>query len=72
MVRTEEEKQNQELNMRKKIIARQLKEKDKQETTKSKGRIVTACYDFQKRLNCPHGNVGLCYYKRKLSFITFS
>lgn len=45
---------------------------DKKEAVESKGKIITACFDFQKILNCPHGNVGLFYYKRKLSVHDFT
>ncbi|XP_047517963.1 uncharacterized protein LOC125058011 isoform X2 [Pieris napi] len=69
---TEEEKQKQELHMRNKTKAREVKANDKKEALESKGKIVTACFDFQKILNCPHGNVGLFYYKRKLSIYNFT
>ncbi|KAL0894337.1 hypothetical protein ABMA27_012963 [Loxostege sticticalis] len=63
----DEEKKKQEVNMQNKTIAREMKEKDKKDAIKSQGKIITACFDFQKILNCPHGNVELFYYKRKLS-----
>lgn len=69
---TEEEKQKQELHMSNKIKAREMKASDKKEALESGGKIVTACFDFQKILNCPHGNVGLFYYKRKLSIYNFT
>lgn len=49
-----------------------MKEKDKKDAIKSQGKIITDCFDFQKILNCPHGNVGLFYYKRKLSIHNFT
>lgn len=55
-----------------KIKAREMKANDKKEALESGGKIVTACFDFQKILNCPHGNVGLFYYKRKLSIYNFT
>lgn len=49
-----------------------MKEKDKEDAKKSEGKLITACFDFQKILNCPHGNVGVFYYKRKLSMYNFT
>lgn len=59
--------------MKNKTIAKEIKQKDKKEYSEveSKGKIITACFDFLKILNCPHGNVGLFYYKRKLSIYIF-
>ncbi|KAG6464304.1 hypothetical protein O3G_MSEX014426 [Manduca sexta] len=67
---TQEEKQ--EHHIRNKTKAREIKAIDKDEALDSKGKIVSACFDFQKILNCPHGNVGLFYYKRKLSIYNFT
>lgn len=69
---TEEEKKKQELHIYNKSKAREMKANDKKEALESGGKIVTACFDFQKILNCPHGNVGLFYYKRKLSIYNFT
>ena len=33
---------------------------------------VCATFDFQKMFNCPHGDVGLFYYKRNLSVYNFT
>lgn len=67
---TEEEKQ--ELHINNKIKAREMKVNDKKEALESGGEIVTACFDFQKILTCPHGNVRLFYYKRKLPIYNFT
>lgn len=69
---TEEDKQKQEQHLKSKTLSREMKEIDKNEAIKSNGKIITACFDFQKILNCPHGNVGLFYYKRKLSIFNFT
>lgn len=34
--------------------------------------MISATFDFQKILNSPHGDVGLLYYKRKLSVYNFT
>ncbi|KAL0830185.1 hypothetical protein ABMA28_003642 [Loxostege sticticalis] len=38
----------------------------------SRGSIVTAVFDFQKVLTCPHGEISILYYKRKLSAFNFT
>ncbi|XP_061721962.1 uncharacterized protein LOC133528554 isoform X1 [Cydia pomonella] len=55
-----------------KTQTRQMKSKDKQEAQASNGKIVTASFDFQKILNAPHGEIGVLYYKRKLSVFNFT
>lgn len=34
--------------------------------------MVTAVFDFEKVLQCPHGNINVFYYKRKLSSFNFT
>ncbi|CAH1634672.1 unnamed protein product [Spodoptera littoralis] len=34
--------------------------------------MVTAVFDFEKVLQCPHGNINIFYYKRKLSSYNFT
>lgn len=55
-----------------KKISRSLKSKDKIDAINSKGRIVCATFDFQKVLSCPHGQMSVLYYKRKLSCYNFT
>lgn len=50
-----------------KTIARELKSKDKADAALSNGLIVCATFDLQKVLSCPHGQMSILYYKRKLS-----
>lgn len=33
---------------------------------------LLAVFDFEKVLHCPHGNVSIFYYKRKLSSFNFT
>lgn len=69
---SEEEKQKHGEHLKRKQKARDIKDEDKADAIKSNGKIVMACFDFQKILNCPQGNVGLFYYKRKLSVLNFT
>lgn len=55
-----------------KNIARQLKNSDKTEAIQSNGTILCATFDFQKVLTCPHGQMSILYYKRKLSCYNFT
>lgn len=50
-----------------KKVSRQLKNKDKEDAAQSNGLIVCATFDLQKVLSCPHGQMSILYYKRKLS-----
>lgn len=55
-----------------KTIARQLKNSDKNAAVLSNGIILCATFDFQKVLSCPHGQMSVLYYKRKLSCYNFT
>uniref|UniRef100_A0A6P7GQ04 Uncharacterized protein LOC114345060 n=1 Tax=Diabrotica virgifera virgifera TaxID=50390 RepID=A0A6P7GQ04_DIAVI len=55
-----------------KTIARQLKKSDRTEAIQSNGSIICATFDFQKVLTCPHGQMSILYYKRKLSCYNFT
>jgi len=52
-----------------KKLARQAKDKVKL-LAKSDKTVIAACFDFQKVLNCPHGDVS--FYSRKLSLYNLS
>ncbi|XP_022824803.1 uncharacterized protein LOC111355254 [Spodoptera litura] len=68
---TEEQIQAHNKHLENKTIAREIKNNDKEQAIKSPD-TVCATFDFQKILNCPHGDVGLFYYKRKLSIFNFT
>ncbi|KAG6457883.1 uncharacterized protein LOC119190807 [Manduca sexta] len=55
-----------------KRMSRILKNTDKNDAINSNGRIVCATFDFQKVLSCPHGQMSVLYYKRKLSCYNFT
>ncbi|XP_026733787.1 uncharacterized protein LOC113498078 [Trichoplusia ni] len=55
-----------------KKIARAMKTADKESAKNSNGEIVCAVFDFEKVLTCPHGQVSIFYYKRKLSCLNFT
>lgn len=67
-----EEKEKYEAHQKAKKTARDMKEKDKRDAIESRGSIVTAVFDFQKVLTCPHGEISILYYKRKLSAFNFT
>lgn len=70
---TEQQKTEQEIHLQYKTLARSLKEINKTEAEKCQnGEIVTACFDMQKILTCPFGNVSIFYYKRKLNLYNFT
>ncbi|KAH9629615.1 hypothetical protein HF086_002551 [Spodoptera exigua] len=69
---TNEEIQKHKVHMDAKKIARAMKQKDKHDAIESQGSIVTAVSDFQKVLTCPHGQISIFYYKRKLSAYNFT
>ncbi|KAH9627837.1 hypothetical protein HF086_001733 [Spodoptera exigua] len=69
---TNEEIQKHKVHMDAKKIARAMKQKDKHDAIESQGSIVTAVFDFQKVLTCPHGQISIFYYKRKLSAYNFT
>uniref|UniRef100_A0A6P7G4Q1 Uncharacterized protein LOC114337629 n=1 Tax=Diabrotica virgifera virgifera TaxID=50390 RepID=A0A6P7G4Q1_DIAVI len=71
-VPTEEEKSKFDKHQDNKKVARHLKSQDKKEAIESEGKILTAVFDFEKVLTCPHGNVSIYYYKRKLSCLNFT
>ncbi|KAL4713498.1 hypothetical protein ACJJTC_010483 [Scirpophaga incertulas] len=70
--RSEEIKTEYKKHQANKNIARQLKNNDKIEALQSNGTILCATFDFQKVLNCPHGQMSVLYYKRKLSCYNFT
>ena len=69
---TDQEKEMYNTHMTNKNEARKLKSIDKRDAVESNGQILTAVFDFQKVLSCPHGQVSLFYYKRKLSCLDFT
>ncbi|KAL4716554.1 hypothetical protein ACJJTC_010218 [Scirpophaga incertulas] len=70
--KTEEDKVNYNHHISSKNEARKLKNNDKLDSVNSDGAILAAVFDFQKVLSCPHGQVSLFYYKRKLSCLDFT
>jgi hypothetical protein len=54
-----------------KVKVRVIKENEKQESL-SKNDFSVACFDLEQVLECPHAEVGLLYYKRKLSVYNLS
>lgn len=68
---TEEQLNTYNTHMRNKTIARELKNKDKESTIKSKD-VLTAVYDFQKVHGMPCGETSILYYKRKLTVFNFT
>lgn len=69
---TDQEKINYQNHLSNKDEARSLKKIDKRDAFESNGLILAAVFDFQKVLSCPHGQVSLFYYKRKLSCLNFT
>lgn len=70
--RSEELITEYEEHQKNKIIARHLKKSDKTKAMQSNGTIICATFDFQKVLTCPHGQISVLYYKRKLSCYNFT
>lgn len=69
---TDQEKEIFQQHQTNKKVARDLKSQDKKEAEESNGKMVTAVFDFEKVLQCPHGNINVFYYKRKLSSFNFT
>lgn len=69
---SEELKQYYANHQKSKTLSRTKKSKDKSDALNSNGRIVSATFDFQKVLSCPHGQMSILYYKRKLSCYNFT
>jgi len=44
----------------------------KKERAKAESGVTAACFDLEKVLNCPHGEVSSFYYHRKLSVYNFT
>lgn len=61
---TEELKQKYEEHERKKKLAREEKEKDKSQTDKN---TVILSFDLQNVILLPHTDIGVAFYKRKLT-----
>ena len=58
---------NQEDHLRNKERARAKKDELKQAAGQANSKKSVACFDLQQVLNCPHGEVSVFFYKRKLS-----
>ncbi|KAL4718628.1 hypothetical protein ACJJTC_005182 [Scirpophaga incertulas] len=69
---TDREKDAFQQHQTNKEVTRVLKTQDKKDAEESNGVIVTAVFDFEKVLQCPHGNINVFYYKRKLSSFNFT
>lgn len=69
---TDQEKEAFQQHQTNKKVARHLKSQDKKDAEESNGNTVTAVFDFEKVLQCPHGNISIFYYKRKLSSFNFT
>jgi hypothetical protein len=63
---SEEFEQRYKMHCEQKEKARQVKEEAKMKA-KSEDNVIAACFDLEKVLNCPHGQVSSFYYHRKLS-----
>lgn len=59
-------------HIRNKNLARELKQTDKQRAAENSNEICCAVFDLQKVLPVPKSNVGVSYYKLKLSAYNFS
>ncbi|XP_041982498.1 uncharacterized protein LOC121735662 [Aricia agestis] len=70
--RTHEEEDSYNKHLLNKNTARKFKDVDKRTAVESCGKILSAVFDFQKVLSCPHGQVSVFYYKRKLSCLNFT
>ncbi|CAF4755652.1 unnamed protein product [Pieris macdunnoughi] len=69
---TDQEKETFQQHQANKKVARNLKSQDKKDAEESNGNMVAAVFDFEKVLQCPHGNINIFYYKRKLSSFNFT
>lgn len=69
---TAEETEQHELHQQNKNAAREVKDQAKQKAMTGDGSTAAACFDFQKILTCPHGQVSNFYYKRKLGVFNFT
>ena len=58
---------NQEDHLRNKERARAKKDELKQAAGQANSKKSVACFDLQQVLNCPHGEVSVFFYKRRLS-----
>lgn len=59
-------------HIRNKNLARELKQQDKQKAAENKNEMCCAVFDLQKVLPVPKSNVGVSFYKLKLSAYNFS
>jgi hypothetical protein len=50
-----------------KDVSRSLKTEDKHQSSNSPANIAAVTYDFQKNLNCPHGEVNSFLYEKIIS-----
>lgn len=67
---TDQEKEAFKEHQTNKQVARDLKNKDKQCAIDSDRKIVTAVFDFEKVLSCPHGNISNFTIKESCLVIT--
>lgn len=68
---TEEQMRNYMTHIRNKTIARELKNKDKENSGK-RSEVLSAVYDFQKVHGMPCAETSILYYKRKLTVFNFT
>ena len=64
--------ENYRIHIKNKNAAREIKQSEKQRANESKGKICCAVFDLQQVLQAPKINVGLSYYKLKLSVFNFT
>lgn len=69
---TQEQKDSFEKHQKRQKVARDFKQKNKQEAIISGGSTLCAVFDFEKILTCPFGQVNIFYYKKKLSCLNFT
>ncbi|XP_073953172.1 uncharacterized protein [Choristoneura fumiferana] len=66
LIPTEDQERDHKIHLALKDAARAIKDLDKA-ASQNDPSIITACFDMQKVLNCPHGEVSVFYYKRRLN-----
>jgi len=73
LLQTEKAKQQaaHDLNLQRKVEAREQKEADKQDAINCQG-VAFACYDLQKVMHIPKCNVGRMCYLRKVTACNFT
>ena len=69
-IRTEDQKEKQDLHLDEKENAREFKQKKKEEGKKNN--VITAAFDLEKVLLCPYGQTSSFYYSKRLKLHNFT